>query len=320
MPGSVAHMKLVVRVKLLPTPQQALALEATMRTCNEAATWLAARAFEDKVFSRAGLQALAYGELKMRGLSAQPALHVLRKVADAYTTLKANEKAGNLGKPGSKRYVKGTGKPIAFRGDAAQPFDDRCLSWKPERCTVSIWTTSGRMKHLAYTGGAEQLALLQTHRRGESDLLCQGGQWYLMATCEIPEAAPNAHPVEFVGVDLGIVNIATTSAGKHHGGRRVNRTRERDRRLRDKPWKISRASAIGYGSGSPNASSCTHGRFTNSARSLHTRRSVSECRWCTWIRRTPAENVPGVITSTSATGPPRLSLRVGSAASLSMPT
>ncbi|MFI1290388.1 hypothetical protein ACH4VM_18190 [Streptomyces sp. NPDC020792] len=32
-------MKLVVQVKLLPTPLQATALEATLRACNEAAAW-----------------------------------------------------------------------------------------------------------------------------------------------------------------------------------------------------------------------------------------------------------------------------------------
>jgi hypothetical protein len=108
-------MKLVVRVKLLPTPVQALALEATLHVCNEAATWLSTQAFERRVFSRAGLQAMAYCEVRARGLSAQPALHALRKVADAYSTLTANLKAGNLGKPGSQRHAKATGKPVVFR-------------------------------------------------------------------------------------------------------------------------------------------------------------------------------------------------------------
>ncbi|MFF8605037.1 hypothetical protein ACF06X_03800 [Streptomyces sp. NPDC015346] len=70
-------MKLVVRVKLLPTPVQASALEATLRVCNEAVNWLSARALESERASRAALQALAYADLKAQGLSAQPALHVL---------------------------------------------------------------------------------------------------------------------------------------------------------------------------------------------------------------------------------------------------
>ncbi|MGW3660695.1 RNA-guided endonuclease TnpB family protein, partial [Streptomyces sp. NPDC005151] len=277
-------MKLVVRVKLLPTPVQAAALEATLRTCNEAATWLSARAFahdrkaldawskereassgrvdpaprprsgemsavktkrqgsrptDDRPrkprpvrSSRAALQVLAYGEVKKRGLAAQPALHVLRKVADAYTTLAANAQAGNLGKPGSKRYEKAMGKPVAFRPGAAQAFDDRCLSWQTEARTVSIWTTTGRLKSLAYTGQAEQLRVLDVHRQGESDLVHTDGQWYLLATCEIPETVLNAMPDGFDGVDLGIVNIATTSTGTRYSGRKLNRARENARRVR----------------------------------------------------------------------------------------
>ncbi|MFD3997342.1 RNA-guided endonuclease InsQ/TnpB family protein [Streptomyces sp. NPDC058548] len=213
-------MKLVVRVKLLPTPEQAAALTATLHVCNEAANWLSARAFEHGRTSRAALQASAYAELKARGLSAQPALHVLRKVADAYSTLHPSRK--------NRRSV----EAVVFRPNAAQPFDDRCLSWQVDDLTVSIWTVSGRMKGIGFTGQSEQMAVLAAYRKGESDLLCQGGRWYLMATCEIPEAAPNSAPEGFLGVDLGIVNIATTSDGSRYCGRRLNRRREADRKLR----------------------------------------------------------------------------------------
>jgi hypothetical protein len=45
-PDTVAGVKLVVQVKLLPTPVQAAALEATLRACNEAASWVSSVAFE----------------------------------------------------------------------------------------------------------------------------------------------------------------------------------------------------------------------------------------------------------------------------------
>jgi IS605 OrfB family transposase len=57
---------------------------------------------------------------------------------------------------------------------------------------------------------------------------------YLLATCEVPEAEFNADPVGFLGVDLGIVNIATTSDGDILAGRRLNRYRGRQVRLRAK--------------------------------------------------------------------------------------
>ncbi|MER6130474.1 transposase [Streptomyces sp. NPDC001815] len=227
-------MKLVVQVKLLPTSEQASALAATLRACNDAANWLSAEAFTHGVTSRGGLQTLSYAALRARELSAQPALHVLRKVADAYAALKANVQAGNVGKPGSKRYLRATSKPITFRAGAAQPFDDRCLSWQVNSATVSIWTIRGRLKGLAFTGHPEQLELLAGCRRGESDLLYRRGQWFLIATCEVPEADEEQRPNGFIGVDLGIVNIATTSTGRQHSGRWLNRRRDKDRRLRTK--------------------------------------------------------------------------------------
>ncbi|WP_323139367.1 transposase [Streptomyces sp. NBC_01549] len=166
------------------------------------------------------------------GAGAQAAQHAIKKTCDAYTTLKANLQAGRYGKPGSKRHTRASGKPVTFRPKAAQPYGDRMLSWQHEARTVSILTTAGRMKNLAFTGQAEQLEVLAQRRQGESDLLHHGGKWYLIATCEMPEAALNTHPVAFLGVDLGIVNIAATSDGERHCGRRINRKRENDRKLR----------------------------------------------------------------------------------------
>ncbi|MGW9031073.1 RNA-guided endonuclease InsQ/TnpB family protein [Streptomyces sp. NPDC055722] len=228
-------MKLVVQVKLLPTPVQAAALEATLRACNEAAGWASGVAFEKDVKQNFALREHTYAEIKSRwGLGAQAAQHVIKKTCDAYATLRANLKAHNLGKPGSKRYRKATGKPIAFRPDSAQPYDDRMLSWQMAERRISIWTVHGRMRDVAFTASGEQLADLARYRKGESDLLVRDGMWFLLATCEVPEAAPNTDPVDFLGIDLGIVNIATTSDGEIMAGRALNRIRVRERTLRAK--------------------------------------------------------------------------------------
>jgi IS605 OrfB family transposase len=218
-------MKLVVRVKLLPTSEQASVLEATLRACNRAATYASHLAFEQGVFSRNELQKAVYADVKAAfGLSAQPAVRAIKKTVDAYTALRASLKAGRLGRPGSKRWVKATGSPVEFRPDAAQPFDDRCLSWQYNARTVSIWTLEGRLKDLSYTGQPDQLKLLAAHRCGESDLVRQGGKWYLIATCDLPD--PEVYePVDFIGVDRGIVNLATTSEGGNYQGRRLARYR-----------------------------------------------------------------------------------------------
>ncbi|WP_327369907.1 RNA-guided endonuclease InsQ/TnpB family protein [Streptomyces sp. NBC_01217] len=237
-------MKLAVQVKLEPTPAQAAALEATLRACNEAATWVSGVAFEQDVKRNFALRELTYGEAKERWrLGAQAAQHVIKKTCDAYATLKANLKAGNLGRPGSKRYRQAAGKPIVFRRESAQPYDDRMLSWQSGDRRVSIWTVAGRLKDVAFTADERQLATLVLYRRGESDLVCRDGMWFLLATCEVPEAELNTDPVDFLGIDLGIVNIATTSDGEIMAGRALNRIRVRERGLRTKLQRKNTPSA-----------------------------------------------------------------------------
>lgn len=237
-------VKLVVQIRLLPTPMQAAALEATLRACHEAANWASGVAFEKDVKRNFALRKHAYGEIRARwGLGAQAAQHVIKRTCDAYAVLKANLKGGNLGRPGSKRYRRATRKPIAFRPEGAQPYDDRMLSWQMAERRVSIWTVSGRVKDVAFTAAPEQLATLALCRKGESDLLMRDGMWFLLATCEVPEAEPNTDPHDFLGIDLGIVNLATTSDGEIMAGRGLNRVRARERTLRTKLQKKNTPSA-----------------------------------------------------------------------------
>jgi putative transposase len=235
-------VKIVVQVRLFPDPAQQVALRATLDLCNEAASWASAEAFARRVFAKQALQRLTYGRLKDMGLSAQPAIHVARKVTGAYATLKANIRAGNLGRPGSKRRVKAESKPITFRRDAAQPFDDRCLSWQLAARTVSIWAVGGRLNKVPFACCDQQYAALTAHRQGESDLVYRDGKWYLYATCDLPDVQTK-EPDGFLGVDLGIANIATTSDGTRYCGKGMNRVRHRNQRLRAKLQKIGTNSA-----------------------------------------------------------------------------
>lgn len=225
-------MKLVIRVKLLPTPHQASALQATLHTCNEAANHASRHAFTTGIKQNRELRTQIYTQIKERfSLGAQAAQLAIKKACNAYASLRGSLKAGHLGRPGTKRHTRATSKPITFRPDAAQPYDDRMLSWQTEQRTVSIWTIHGRMKRIPYTGQEDQLLLLAHRRQGQSDLLHHNGQWYLLATIDVPEPPQNPAPHDFIGVDLGIENIATTSTGRRHSGRKINRTRENDRRL-----------------------------------------------------------------------------------------
>jgi IS605 OrfB family transposase len=78
--------------------------------------------------------------------------------------------------------------------------------------------------------------------KGESDLVKRGDNWYLYATCEVPEADEYT-PGGFAGVDLGIANIATTSDGDVCSGKQINKVRHRNRHLRRRLQKKGTKSA-----------------------------------------------------------------------------
>ncbi|MFF2472057.1 RNA-guided endonuclease InsQ/TnpB family protein [Streptomyces sp. NPDC058066] len=235
-------MKIVVQVKLMPEAEEAAALRSTLRTVNDLACWVSRVAFARGVPREYELRQHTYAHLKAEGLGAQAAQHVIKKVRDAYTTLHANLRAGNLGKPKSRRRLKAESKPIAFRPEAAQPYDDRCLSWQYDQQTVSIWTTVGRIKNVDFACSGDALKVLQQYRKGESDLIERDGVFYLIATCDVPEAEAY-EPDGFIGVDLGIVNIATTSTGYQAAGRGLGRYRKRQLALRRKLQKKRTKSA-----------------------------------------------------------------------------
>ncbi|MFE1933737.1 RNA-guided endonuclease InsQ/TnpB family protein [Streptomyces sp. NPDC059474] len=266
-------MKLVTQVKLVPDAVQAAAFERTLPAINETANWVSAASFE--YFKLKGsvreLRKLCYGELKARGFGAQAAQHIIKRVADAYTTLRANIKAGNLGPEHSKRRRKAESKPIVFRPHAGHTFDDRCLSWNYDTRTVSIWTLDGRIKNVRFACSPGALKQLAEHRQGESDLVFRDGKWFLIATCEIPEA-PRFEPKGFIGVDRGISNLATTSDGDNHSGRRLGRYRR---------WQARKKAEL-------------QARQTRSAKQLLKKRARREARHATHINHKIARTVVAV--------------------------
>lgn len=196
-------MKLVAAIKLLPTPEQAVCLRDTLTRCNEAATWLAQIGYDSKTFGQYALHKMAYADMRARyGLTAQAAVRTIAKVADAF---KINKDV----------------TPV-FRPDAAQPYDDRILRFVAGGNAVSLWVLEGRMV-LSIVMGEHQRRLM-AYRKGEVDLCLVRGKWFLAATCDVPEIEP-FEAEDWLGVDLGIVNIATDSDGAAYSGESVERQR-----------------------------------------------------------------------------------------------
>lgn len=204
-------MKLIAQVKLQPTAEQADALRRTLEASNAAANFLSDLAWSSRMFRQYDLHHAAYYDLRKRfGLSAQATARVISKVADAYKKDKR-----------SKRTFKPLGS-IAY--------DSRILSWKKEQ-HISIWTVDGRQT-IPFVAGDRQIAML-ANRQGEADLVYRGREFYLYQTCDIEES--EVAPVEdYIGVDMGVVNIAVDSDGNVQAGNQINNVRHRHRRLRTK--------------------------------------------------------------------------------------
>ncbi|MCG8352003.1 MAG: IS200/IS605 family accessory protein TnpB-related protein [Chloroflexales bacterium] len=197
-------MKLIAQIRLNPSPDQHAALLATLAEANAACDAMSALAWQAREFRRIPLQKRSYHQVKNSfQLGAQILIRCIAKVADAYTL---------------DHKVQRT-----FRSHGAIAFDDRNLSWYTDKETVSIWTVAGR-QCIPYSLGEHQRALL-AYRTGERDLVSHKGVFYLLAGCDVPE--PDEQPMDDVlGVDLGIVNLATASDGEVHSDQPVERNRQ----------------------------------------------------------------------------------------------
>jgi len=197
-------MKLTLPVKLAPTPEQHGALLATMHRFNAACDAIATVAFRERCANKVALQKLIYYEVRERfGLSSQLVIRAIAKVVEAY-------KRDRSAQP-------------RFRPEGAVPYDERIMSWKGlER--VSLLTLAGRVR-VPIRFGKYQAARLDK-RRGQADLVFRSGVFFLFVTVDVPEPEPDDVP-DYLGVDLGIVNLATDSNGTVYSGAAVNEQRRR---------------------------------------------------------------------------------------------
>ena len=216
--GSI--VKLTAKVKVIVGPESA-SVRKTLEVANDACNWISVKAWEHQEFRQPALHKIVYYAVRERfGLSSQMVVRCIAKVVDAYRLDKKVQRT--------------------FRKHGAFPYDDRILSWDLEGQTISIWTLEGR-KRFPFECGERQKAQLAS-RQGESDLIYHRGKFYLAATCNVETPAPG-DVEEFLGVDLGIANIAADSDGKRYSGSEVKSVRHRQRRLRRKLQKLHTTSA-----------------------------------------------------------------------------
>ncbi len=214
-------MKQTMLLKLAPTTEQAQALLETMNTFNEAANYVASVAFAEKSAEKFSLQKLVYSELRTTyKLPAQLAIRCISKASEAYKRDKSIQPT--------------------LRPEGAVVYDPRVMAFKGID-TVSLLTLAGRVL-VPFRFGAYQEARMGSIK-GQADLVYRKGTFYLAVTLDVPEPTPDT-PDGTLGVDLGIVNLATDSEGETFSGEAVEQTRKRYHALRQRLQKCGTKSAI----------------------------------------------------------------------------
>lgn len=212
-----------LKIKLAPTPTQGQALLSTLERCNAACNWIAEQAYAARSTNKVAVQKLVYYAVRERfSLSAQMTIRAIAKVADAYKHDKAHRPR--------------------FRPHGAVAYDQRILSFVRSEA-VSILTLEGRLVVPMVISAYHANILGKVHVRGQADLIHQRGQWYLLLVVDVP-AAPCESGTDFLGIDLGIVNLAADSDGNCYSGAAVERCRRilahRRRNLQRKATKAAR--------------------------------------------------------------------------------
>src|SRR6266852_2706181 len=201
----MCSMKLTLAIKLAPSRAQHAALVATLGRFNAACNAIAAVAFREHLANEIALQKIVYYDVRQRfGLSSQMTVRAIAKVVEAYKRDK-------------------TIKPI-FRPHGALTYDERIMSWKGLE-HVSLLALEGRHLIACRFGPYQQAR--RDRLRGQADLILQDGAFYLYATLEVADV-PTSDVDDFLGVDLGIVNIATDSDATVYTGAGVEQHRRRN--------------------------------------------------------------------------------------------
>ena len=221
-------MKLSMKFKLKTNTQDKEALLATMFAYNAACNFVSKFAFQNKIFNNYSLHHACYQQIRSEfNLPSQLAVSVMSKVADAYKTelTKAQKEKRNV-------------SFCRFKKSGSVAYDSRILTYGKEN-TVSIKTLKKRIKVQGCIWDEERIPFFQ----GEADLLYQKGEFYVSQTLSLP--APSKKEVtDFIGVDLGLIQIATDSDGTSYSGEIIKQKRQKyashRARLQSKKTKNSR--------------------------------------------------------------------------------
>jgi IS605 OrfB family transposase len=186
-------------------------LSETAAAFNATATWIARVCWDEGITNSNTAHHRVYGETRRRfGLGAQLAICARAKAMEALGAVrkKDGDTCPTFGPTSSVRYDARTYRLL--------PLDD-----------VTLNTLHGRVVCRIQPGVCQRAMLLdEGWEIGGAELVQRRGVWYLHIVQHAP-APQETVPTGYLGVDLGIVNVATDSTGEPFTGAALRATRQR---------------------------------------------------------------------------------------------
>jgi len=200
-------MKLTLKIKLLPTAEQADLLLETIKETNTVCNAISVVAWSKRIFNNFKLHHEVYHPYNATfNLSSQCLIRAIAKVADAYKLDKKTKRT--------------------FRPLGSIAYDSRIMTYKPNNI-VSLWCLGGRQKIEFICHNTAYLPYI----KGEADLVYKKGKFYLFQTVDVPEQ--DVDDIEsFIGVDFGLTDIISTSDNTKHSADWINQYREKRQKVR----------------------------------------------------------------------------------------
>jgi len=210
-------------------------LQETQQWFNAAASWIASVCWHEHITNTTSAHHRVYGETRARfGLGSQLACCARAKAVEAVKTARAQERerkphqkpitCPEFGKRGSIRYDARTYRLMSL---------DR----------VSLNTLSGRVVCRLILADRQHGMLIDPYWKiGGADLVWQRGTYYLHIT-QTKEAPEQRETSDTLGIDLGMVNLATDSTGETFSGAKVHKVRMRYHQRRQELQRVGTRSA-----------------------------------------------------------------------------
>ena len=225
-------MDVSVTLKLFMTDTQKNAFKETMRAFNSACSIIAEK-YGDET-NRIRLHHKTYDETRsLTGLSSQFVVRAIGRVADANKTRVAQTKSKKLRRRAGKHW-----KPVVFREYASVPYDARLSDlgklWSRGEVSLSTCSSKGKRETVGVSLNPHSATMLLSGHVRAGSLLSyrpRDDVFYLTLVVELPDAE-EITPRGVIGIDMGVVNIATLSDGTNYSGENIERTRERFAKVR----------------------------------------------------------------------------------------